>query len=70
MTGGAWQHMSRQDWQRVQQNLLGASASTGGGWSALAIIAATLGGVLLAALVFLAVTRLPFRRPPTTASSA
>jgi hypothetical protein len=68
MMRGAWQHMTRDDWQRLQQRLLGASASRGGGWSALAIVAVTLGGVLLVALVIFAVVRRPVTRPPTAAS--
>jgi hypothetical protein len=62
MMRGAWQHMTRHDWQRL------ASASSGGGWSALAIVAVTLGGVLLVALVIFAVVRRPVTRPPTAAS--
>ncbi len=33
MMGGAWQNMTRQDWQRLRQRLLGTSAgsSRGGG---------------------------------------
>lgn len=68
MTSGAWQHMSRQDWQRLQQRLLGTSASSGGGWSAPAIVAVTLGGVLIVVALTFAVLRRPSRRPPTAAS--
>lgn len=70
MMAGAWQHMTRQDWQRLQQRMLGQSASADdkGGWSAPAIIAVTLGGVLLVAVVTFVVLRRPFRRPPTAAS--
>jgi hypothetical protein len=41
MMGGAWQHMTRQGWQRREQQLLGPSAGTmmNNGWSAIAIIA-------------------------------
>jgi hypothetical protein len=69
MMGGAWQHMTRQDWQRRQQQLLGPGASTmmTNGSSAIAIIAACLGAVILAALAILAIIRRPFRRKPTAA---
>jgi hypothetical protein len=68
MMAGAWRHMTRQDWQRLQQRMLGQSASDEGGWSAPAIIAATLGGVLLVVVVILVVLRRPLRHPPTAAS--
>lgn len=69
MMGGAWQHMTRQDWQRRQQQILGSGAGTTrhNGWSAIAITAACLGGIILVALAILAVIRRPFRRPPTAA---
>jgi hypothetical protein len=73
MTGGTWQHMTRQDWQRLQQRLLGTNASlsrSGGGWSPVAIIATTLGALVLIGLaVFIGVRRRPFRRPPAAAAS-
>jgi hypothetical protein len=71
MMGGAWQHMTRQDWQRLQQRLLGTSASTPGhsGWSAAAIVAVAVGAVAVVALVVLLLIRRPFRRPPTAAAS-
>jgi hypothetical protein len=69
MMGGAWQNMTRQDWQRLQRRLLGASAGRGSGWTPVAIVAVTLGGVLLIALAILALIRRPFRRPPAAASS-
>jgi hypothetical protein len=67
--GGAWQHMTRQDWQRRQQQLLGPGAGTmmNNGWSAITIIAVCLGAVILVALAILAIIRRPFRRPPTAA---
>ena len=67
MMGGAWQYMTRQDWQQLQHQLLGTptNATSGNGWSPLAIIAVTLAGVLLVSLAILAVIRHPFRRPPT-----
>ena len=71
MMGGAWQQMTRQDWQRRQQQLLGPGAGTtiNDGWSAIAIIAVCLGAVILLALAILAIIRRPFRRPPTAAPS-
>lgn len=69
MMGGAWQHMTRQNWQQLQQRLLGTTTpSQGGGWSPLAIIAVTLAGVMLAALTILAVIRRSFKRPPAAAA--
>jgi hypothetical protein len=72
MMDGTWQHMTRQDWQRRQQQLLGPGGGTmmHNGWSAIAIIAVGLGAVILVALAILAITRRPFRRPPTAAPSA
>jgi hypothetical protein len=69
MMGGAWRHMTRQDWQRRQHQLLGSGAGTlmNNGSSAIAIIAACLGAVILVALAILAIIRRPFRRPPTAA---
>jgi hypothetical protein len=69
MMGSAWQHMTRQDWQRHQHQLLGSGARTmmNNGSSAIAIIAACLAAVILVALVSLAIIRRPFRRPPTAA---
>jgi hypothetical protein len=71
MTGGTWQHMSRHDCQRLQQHLLGTSTTNGhSGWSALAIVGATL-EVVLVLLAILAITnRWPFRRPPAAAPSS
>lgn len=71
MMGGTWRNMTRQDWQRLQRQWLGTSATTSShhGWSTLAIIAAALGAVLLGALATIAVTRQPFRRSPTASGS-
>lgn len=72
MMGGAWQNMSRQDWQRLQQRLLGTSAGSSrdrGGWSPVAIIATTLGAVALVGLAVALAIRRPFRRPPAAAAS-
>lgn len=69
MMGRNWRNMSRQDWQRLQRQWLGTRASNDGGWSAWAIIAATLAAVALAGLAILAIIRRPFRRPPTQPSA-
>jgi hypothetical protein len=67
MMGGAWRSMSRQDWQRVQRQRMGAGASTSQhhGWNTGAIVALTLGGLLLVAVAVigsLAVLRRPRQR--------
>jgi hypothetical protein len=69
MMGGAWQHMTRQDWQRHEQQLLGPGVGTmmNNSSSTIAIIAACLGALILVALAILAIIRRPFRRPPTAA---
>jgi hypothetical protein len=67
MMGGAWQHMTRQDWQRRRQQLLGPGAGTMMNNGSIAIIAACLGGIILVALAILAIIHRPFRRPPTAA---
>ena len=68
MNGGAWRSMSRQDWQRLQRQWMAASAmaSAHHGWSAGAVVAVTLGGMLLVALAVgvLVVLRRPWRHPP------
>lgn len=72
MTGGTWQRMARQDWQRLQQRLLGTNASSsrsGGRWSPVAIIATTLGALALVGLAVFIGVRRPFRRPPAAAVS-
>lgn len=71
MRGGAWQTMTRQDWQRLEQRLLGTTAdsSTGrDGWSPLALVATILGAVALAALAVFVIRR-RFRQPPAAAAS-
>jgi hypothetical protein len=63
--------MTRHDWQRLEHRLLGTStANQGDGWSPVAIVAVTLGAVLLAALAILALIRRPFKRRPATAPSS
>jgi hypothetical protein len=69
MMGGAWQNMTRQDWQRLQHQLLGTSTSRHHGWSMAVMMAAALGGLVLVSLGMVAVIRRPFRRPPTAAPS-
>lgn len=68
MMGGNWRNMSRQDWQRLQRQWLGTSATDHHAWSGWAIAGASVGAVLLAALAIVALARRPFRRPPTAAS--
>ena len=71
MMGGAWQHTTRQDWQRLQHQLLGTNINTTGhhGWSTVAMMAAVLGGLVLVSLAIVAVIRRPFRRPPAASPS-
>ncbi len=71
MMGGAWRNMSRQDWQRLELQLLGTTRISHHGMSGWAIAAIALATVLLiAALAILAVRRRPFRRsPPATSPS-
>jgi TRAP-type C4-dicarboxylate transport system permease small subunit len=71
MMGGAWQNMTRQDWQRLQHQLLdtGTNTTSHDGWSMAAMMAALLGGLVLVSLVIVAVIRRPFSRPPTGAPS-
>ena len=49
MMGGAWQNMTRQDWQRLQHQLLGTQHQHAShhGWSMAAMIAAVLAGLVL-----------------------
>ena len=72
MTGGTWQHMTREDWRQLQQRLLGTSTMNNHtGRSALAIVGATLAAAVLVLLATLAITRRrPFRRPPAAAPPA
>ena len=71
MTDGSWRNMTRQQWQRLQQQLLGTNASTNThhGWNAPAIIAATLGAALVARLAVILILRRPSKRPPAAAAS-
>lgn len=70
MMGGAWQSMNRQDWQRLQQQLLGTNSSNGhngaSGWMIATIGLAAL--LLGAAITLLIIRGRPFRRPPAAAS--
>ena len=65
MMGGAWRNMSRQDWQRLQQQWLGTSATTSShglsGWAIAAIAAA--GTLLIAAVATLVLTHRPLQAP-------
>jgi hypothetical protein len=71
MMGGAWQHMTRQDWQRLQHQLLGTNINTTShhGWSMAAMMAAVLGGLVLVSLAIVTAIRRPFRRPPAASPS-
>jgi hypothetical protein len=66
MIGGTWRTMSRQDWQRLQHQWLGTTATTSShhGWSPWAIIAAVVGAVFLAGLASAAVARRRLERTP------
>jgi hypothetical protein len=68
---GAWQHMSRQDWRQLQQRLLGTGTiNHHTGWSAVAIISASLAGAVLVLLAIASISRRgPFRRPPAATRS-
>ena len=67
--GGAWQSMTRQDWQRLQHQLVGTNINRTShhGWSMAAMMAAILGGLILVSLAIVALIRRPFRRPPAAA---
>lgn len=70
MIGGAWQNMTRPDWQRVQHQLLGTNSNTSNhGWSTAAMMAVVVGGILLVSLAIVAVIRRPLRRPPAASPS-
>ena len=68
MMGGNWRHMSRSDWQDIQRQWMGGGTMNHHGWSAWAIVAVTLGAVLLVALLVALLVRHPFRSPPAPAS--
>lgn len=70
MMGNGWRDMSRHDWQRLEQRMLGTSTGDDSGWSPVAIVDVTLGGVLLVAIAVLLVIRRPFRRPPASTTPA
>lgn len=70
MMNSTWQHMTRQDWRRLQHQLLGANSNTPNhGWSMAALMAAILGGILLVTLAIVAVIRRQLRRPPVASPS-
>lgn len=65
MMGGTWQNLNRQDWQRLQHQLLGTNTNnnnTTNGWMVAAIALAAL--LLGASIAILAVRRRPVRRAP------
>jgi hypothetical protein len=72
MRNGAWQHMTRADWQRAGASMMGSSwmHAGSGGWSTGAVIGVVLGALLLGGLAVYAVLRHPWRHgssQPTTA---
>jgi hypothetical protein len=69
MMGGAWQNMTRHDWQRLQHRLLGTNTTSHHGWSMGAMMAAVLAGLVLVSLAIVGVIRRPFRRPPAASPS-
>lgn len=54
MPGGSWRHMTRQDWQTLEQRLVGpAGRPTNGRWTAGIVVAVAVAGVLLlSALIY------------------
>jgi hypothetical protein len=71
MHDGGWQHMSRGDWRQLAATMMGTGVSSGSGdgWSTWAVLAAVLGGLLLAGAIATAVVRRP-RRPHLPGPSA
>jgi hypothetical protein len=73
MRNGAWQHMTRDDWQRAGGYMMGQGWMTdsgGGGWSSGAIIAAVLGALAFGGLAVYTLLRRPWRRGPSRPSPA
>ena len=71
MRNGAWQRMSRTDWQRVASSWMGPGMmSRSDGWSTGAVLAVVLGGLALGGLVMYAVLRRPWRRRRSPESAA
>lgn len=73
MRNGAWQHMTRGDWQRVGDHMMGNGWMNGtgsSGWSSGAVIAVVLSALLVGGLTAFALLRRAWRRPPSTPSPA
>ena len=73
MRNGAWQHMTRADWQRAGGYMMGHGwmmDGGGSGWSSGAIIAAVLGALALGGLAVYTLLRRPWRRGPSRPSPA
>lgn len=73
MRNGAWQHMSRAEWQRAGAPMLGGGwmIGTGGsGWGAGAVIGVVLGALLLGGLAVYLPVRRRWRHGPTHPSPA
>ena len=72
MHTGTWRQMSQGDWRELAGTMMGARYTTAGdhGLSTAAVIAVTLGAVLLGALLVLLLRRRPWRRRPPGAPSA
>lgn len=70
MMGGAWRHMSQQDWQQLHRQWLGSGGMMhhGGGWGTWAVVAAVLVALLVGAAVMLAVMRGRASPPPPAAA--
>lgn len=70
MRGGAWQHMSRQDWQQLQRQWLRSnpSAHHRNAWNMMAIIGAVLAVGLLGAMLGVAISRRRSSGPPSSAA--
>ena len=73
MRNGAWQHMTRADWQRAGGHMMGSGwmmDAGGSGWSTGAIIAVVLGALVLGGLAVYAALRRPWRRGPSHPGTA
>jgi hypothetical protein len=73
MRNGAWQHMTRSDWQRAGNYMMGHGwmmAVGGSGWSTGAVIAVVLGALALGGLAVYALVRRPWRHGPSHPTTA
>jgi hypothetical protein len=72
MHSGDWRQMSPGDWRKLAGTMMGAPYTTAGdrGWSTAAVIAVTLGAVLVGAVLVLLLRRPWQRRPPGAPSTA